>query len=348
MKAKFLLFFLSLFSSSLEAVQRFSTIEKLQDMKEHQEELEYQKKILDKDLKATAGTLKILYPQCQNLNTQLHSFYEDIKNRKKQIQVLKKREDKLKQDLKQVSIQLAAVRKHLYLNKKFNKKLPPFLLRGHPDEAVNHAVIRLETREKIIYNQIQHVQEAMRENQNRISTMRQKIAQIRPIFLKNKEKYKSVHQMYEDLKLQRLDYMQQKKTISKQREKYLRKLPDRFGLFSKPFLIQPAMGDVEYLEENYNAFHAGGAVIMARPGQDVICPGNGKVSFRGPLRRFGHIVLIDHGQKLFTLISGLNPTVHVGQPVKRGEVIGKVSQELQGRLYVELLKEGRTRLVTFH
>lgn len=343
-----LLIIIFLLAPSLKAVQRFSVSERIKDMKDHQEELDYEKKVVDKDIEQSEIILKTIYPSYKNLDTQFRSLHTDIEQIETKIKKYKETEEELKNQIRETTTQLINAKKKIYLSGKFNKKIPHFLSSGNKNEAVKKAVIRLETKEKIIYQQIQQIRETIKENEGRISFMKTRMAEIKPTLIENRNKYKSAQQIYGDLKDQRKEYSNQKEDLQRDVEKYLQNLPLRTGLFNKPLLIQPALGDFEVLKEDYNTFHSGGAVINSHSGEDVISPSNGNVVFIGPLRKFGNIILIDHGLNWHSLISGVQPKTSIGQQVKRGQIIGKVSEELGGRVYFELMKEGRTRIVTFH
>jgi murein DD-endopeptidase MepM/ murein hydrolase activator NlpD len=68
-----------------------------------------------------------------------------------------------------------------------------------------------------------------------------------------------------------------------------------------------------------------GVDLEARPGQRVLAPGDGRVVFVG---RVGGkpVVVVDHGGVRSTLEPVVG-TVHVGQRVRRGDVVGRVGRE---------------------
>ncbi|MBA1419310.1 MAG: peptidoglycan DD-metalloendopeptidase family protein [Epsilonproteobacteria bacterium] len=58
---------------------------------------------------------------------------------------------------------------------------------------------------------------------------------------------------------------------------------------------------------------------------------NGKVVFAGKSSMLGKVVVVAHSHKMHTVYAGLSkiaPTIHVGSKIKRGYVVGKVSQKL--------------------
>jgi septal ring factor EnvC (AmiA/AmiB activator) len=58
---------------------------------------------------------------------------------------------------------------------------------------------------------------------------------------------------------------------------------------------------------------------------------NGKVVFAGKSSMLGKVVVVAHSHKMHTVYAGLSkiaPTIHVGSKIKRGYVVGKVSEKL--------------------
>jgi len=58
---------------------------------------------------------------------------------------------------------------------------------------------------------------------------------------------------------------------------------------------------------------------------------NGKVVFAGKSSMLGKVVVVSHSHKMHTVYAGLSkiaPTIHVGSKIKRGYVVGKVSEKL--------------------
>ena len=85
-----------------------------------------------------------------------------------------------------------------------------------------------------------------------------------------------------------------------------------------------------------------GLTIESRPGAIVISPFSGTVKFAGPFRRYGHLLIIDHGDGYYSLIAGFEKidTV-VGQNVSRGEPVGHLPSDVKApTLYYELRKGG--------
>jgi len=58
---------------------------------------------------------------------------------------------------------------------------------------------------------------------------------------------------------------------------------------------------------------------------------NGKVVFAGKSSMLGKVVVVSHSRKIHTVYAGLSkiaPTIHVGSKIKKGYVVGKVSEKL--------------------
>lgn len=87
-----------------------------------------------------------------------------------------------------------------------------------------------------------------------------------------------------------------------------------------------------------------GLTIEARAGALVVAPKSGVISFAGPFKRYGNLVIIEHEKGLHSLVAGLEKidTV-VGQRVNVGEPIGKMPESdlaAKPRLYYELRQNG--------
>ena len=94
-----------------------------------------------------------------------------------------------------------------------------------------------------------------------------------------------------------------------------------------------------------------GISIATRPRAVVTSPAEGWVSFAGPFRSFGRLLIINAGGGYYLLLAGMDHiNVEVGQFVLAGEpvaVMGEASSPAAGSietndpvLYVELRKDG--------
>ncbi len=87
-----------------------------------------------------------------------------------------------------------------------------------------------------------------------------------------------------------------------------------------------------------------GITIEGRSASLVVAPMDGKIQFAGAFKRYGNIVIIEHGGGYHSLVAGLdNINVAVGSTVKSGEPIGTLpNSSLNPRptLYYELRQNG--------
>lgn len=84
-------------------------------------------------------------------------------------------------------------------------------------------------------------------------------------------------------------------------------------------------------------------LTFAVPGNTAVnAPAAGRVIFARPFRRFGTVVIIDHGAGWTTLLAGLGGTaVGRGASVKAGQVIGRSVRSGDAEVTVELRRRGR-------
>lgn len=69
---------------------------------------------------------------------------------------------------------------------------------------------------------------------------------------------------------------------------------------------------------------ARGLTLATRPGARVVAPRAGRIAYAGEFRRYGRIVIIDHGGGWTTLITDLAALdVHAGEEISQGSPIGR-------------------------
>jgi len=106
--------------------------------------------------------------------------------------------------------------------------------------------------------------------------------------------------------------------------------------------IEQGFGEVE--NDEAKIFH-GGLDFRAKNGTPVKLPADGMVIFSGRFRGFGNLLVIDHGQKFYTLYAHLKELLlPKGQKVSKGQIIGHVgdSGSIKGSyLYFELRYKGK-------
>lgn len=78
-----------------------------------------------------------------------------------------------------------------------------------------------------------------------------------------------------------------------------------------------------------------GVVMAARPEAQVRAPWDGEVVYADKLAGYGNVVVLDHGQRVHTVLAYLGTlSVETGRRVKAGAVLGAVGPA--GRLYLEV------------
>ena len=83
-----------------------------------------------------------------------------------------------------------------------------------------------------------------------------------------------------------------------------------------------------------------GVVLKTKPGAPVRSPWSGKVAYAGPLSGYGRVVVMDHGQRVHTVMARLGSlSVEAGQNLEAGAMVGRVDSH--GRLYLEVRKSTR-------
>ncbi|HVT01778.1 MAG TPA: peptidoglycan DD-metalloendopeptidase family protein [Thermoanaerobaculia bacterium] len=88
-----------------------------------------------------------------------------------------------------------------------------------------------------------------------------------------------------------------------------------------------------------------GIKIAAAPGADAHAVFNGTVLFSQWFRGYGNLLIVDHGDRVFSLYGNIRgATVHVGESVVAGQVIGFVAENEEGGdsyLYFEVREDNR-------
>lgn len=78
-----------------------------------------------------------------------------------------------------------------------------------------------------------------------------------------------------------------------------------------------------------------GVIMSAHPEARVRAPWAGKVAYAAALNGYGQVVVLDHGERVHTVLAHLGKlSVEPGQDVTAGQVVGAVGQA--GRLYLEV------------
>ena len=116
---------------------------------------------------------------------------------------------------------------------------------------------------------------------------------------------------------------------------------------SRSNLVMPARGDLVRIFGDPQA-QAGeeskGISIKTRNKAQVVAPYDGRVAYAGEFRRYGQILIIEHGGRYHTLLAGLALILAVeGQWVLAGEPIGVMgnAEDVDPILYLELRQSGQ-------
>ncbi len=87
---------------------------------------------------------------------------------------------------------------------------------------------------------------------------------------------------------------------------------------------------------------ARGLTLATWPGAQVVAPTGGRVIYAGRFRRYGNIVILDHGGGWTSLVAGLDAVmVKVGDTLIQGAPLGRAPQGEAPRITVELRRQGR-------
>ena len=116
---------------------------------------------------------------------------------------------------------------------------------------------------------------------------------------------------------------------------------------TKGKLLLPTSGSI--LKATGEPFSSGtvpwnGILISSKPNENVRAVGKGTVIFADEFNHFQAVIIIDHGNRYFTIYGNLNAIdVTLGQKIELGDVIGQVGQtdttNING-LYFEIRKAG--------
>ncbi len=87
--------------------------------------------------------------------------------------------------------------------------------------------------------------------------------------------------------------------------------------------------------------HARGLTFATAPGARIVAPAPGRIIHAAPFRRYGYVIIIDHGGGWLTVITDLaTARVASGQMVRPGDLIG-FAGENDPHVSVELRRDGR-------
>lgn len=111
---------------------------------------------------------------------------------------------------------------------------------------------------------------------------------------------------------------------------------------AKGTLSRPVRGNVvtEYGQMISKGVTAKGITYKTRPNAQVISPYDGIVSFSGPFKGYGNIIIVEHGDGYLSLLAGLGSIdCELGQMLLAGEPVGTMPDTNNAKLYVEIRKD---------
>jgi len=206
---------------------------------------------------------------------------------------------------------------------------------------------RIQTQYKVLQLQAKHVQAVMIDLQQRDDNLYRAILQADPISPELREgtfTNTNRYQEFNDLdnkelvtqtsleidRLSKMAYTQSKSydvllDLVKNQEQRLLCIPAIMPVLNRD-MKTVASGYGRRIDPIYHVatFHAG-MDFSARTGTDVYATGEGNVIYASWKQGYGNCIMINHGFNFQTLYGHLSAMgVHVGQKVKRGEVIGAV------------------------
>lgn len=111
---------------------------------------------------------------------------------------------------------------------------------------------------------------------------------------------------------------------------------------AKGTLSRPVSGAVitEYGQMISKGVTSKGIVYKTRAQAQVIAPYDGTVIFSGPFKGYGNIIIVEHGDGYLSLLAGLgNIDCELGQMLLAGEPVGTMPDDSNTKLYLEIRKD---------
>lgn len=112
------------------------------------------------------------------------------------------------------------------------------------------------------------------------------------------------------------------------------------------WLEQPVVGKMiknEALQKEFDP-KGQGIIFETKKNAEVLAPSAGIVVFKGPFKSQGDILILDHGEKVYTVLMGMHKIdAEVGQNVYAGHKLGSMAGygKKQPKLYLELRVKGK-------
>ncbi|MCM1323139.1 MAG: peptidoglycan DD-metalloendopeptidase family protein [Acetobacter sp.] len=111
---------------------------------------------------------------------------------------------------------------------------------------------------------------------------------------------------------------------------------------AKGALSRPVRGNIvtEYGQMISKGVTSKGITYKTRPSAQVVSPYDGIVSFSGPFKGYGNIIIVEHGDGYLSLLAGLGSIdCELGQMLLAGEPVGTMPDNNNAKLYVEIRKD---------
>lgn len=112
------------------------------------------------------------------------------------------------------------------------------------------------------------------------------------------------------------------------------------------WLEQPVAGKVVVDKELQKKFSPGaqGIIFETKKNAEVFAPSEGTIVFKGPFKNQGDILIIEAGEKVYTVLMGMHKiNAEIGESVYAGQKIGSMAGYGAGspKLYLELRQKGK-------
>ncbi len=206
------------------------------------------------------------------------------------------------------------------------------------------------------------------EQKNRLAAHKQVLALARAAVAQESDKKKILLTSLRQEKDSRLNALREMEAAAQRLQKMLDDIARRAIARPKPAPVAPStgrgfdtlLGQMDWpvkgpVSAPFGTFkHPEFATELVRKGIDIDAPlgegirvvEKGRVVFADRFTGYGRMVIVDHGQRYYTVYAHLSEIVKKnGEELRRGEILGRVgdSDSLSGaKLYFELRKDGRS------
>ena len=246
------------------------------------------------------------------------------------------------------------------------------LLRTLKADAPAHIIQSNNNSQQVLRNfsilqcYIRHLHKQMQNLQTELSTLKntqEETAQRKKALDEKVATYQKKYSDLEKLLVQQKEKIQKTLAHRKEKEEKAKKLAAQSGSLGELIkhlekdqspsdhklpsketaLLAPVQGPliINFNQKNVQSPDGSGVVFRSRPGSHVLAPVSGKILYAGPFRRYNKILIIGFRKTYSVLLTGIDRLdVSVGQEVKVGDPIGRLSPETKNYLYLELRNHG--------